>query len=79
MKISNVFKISQIRLRTADVAALETLRLIIRKLVNVLYRAFYFASFLVRKQDRHNVRICLKLTTELPALKRLKNQCKMFS
>ena len=26
MKISNVFKISQIRLRTADVAALETLQ-----------------------------------------------------
>ena len=37
MKISNVFKISQIRIRTADVAALEPLKtsyiLIIGKLV----------------------------------------------
>ena len=23
--------------------------------------SFFFASFLIRKQDRHNVRICLKL------------------
>ena len=65
MKISNEFKIGQIHLRTADVAALEP-------------------SFLQK------TRKCIKawmssisnqirpLTTELPALERLKNQCIMF-
>ena len=57
MKNSNVFKISQIRLRIADVA-FENFP--IDLLLGNWCTSFYSASFLVRKQDRHNVRICLK-------------------
>ena len=76
MKILNVFKISQIRLRTADVAALEPLKtspiyLLLGNWCTSFYRAFYIASVLVRKQDRHNVRICLKFGRVWPQIAEL--------